>query len=483
MKSLIIELFREERQKMTLKTNFNLILAVTFICIFCNTIKAFMVSIAPAPINRLSSNTNSYIKENPNDANGYYILGRIHYLAFANQQVSALKEGDANSLPEIAKDYYQINWDDEMREFQALIISRRELGSPTSAQHKQKIKELEEQGWKPEPKLNHEERIQHSAEAIKNFQKAINMDPNNSLYNLGLASLLEQYCDYIQEIKIKEVTEEIRNIILSKARDIYYKAYKLSLDADLKSVKHTQDGWHGVISYEAGNAYIRLISKQESISNSQEAIILEMQKNIEKVKKQHMPIVTPIVFSFEKDISPTKLLEPDLQVNFDLDGDGNIEVWPWVKPTTGILVWNEDGKGEITSGRQMFGSVTWWLFFNDGYHALDCLDDNRDGALTGNELKGISVWFDVNSNGQSEPAEIKSLDELEIVSISVKSTGTENGWPANKTGIKLKNGQTIASYDWIAQPVDSNVKTCIDVRILDIGGVSTSFNFLGQHRN
>jgi hypothetical protein len=106
----------------------------------------------------------------------------------------------------------------------------------------------------------------------------------------------------------------------------------------------------------------------------------------------------------------------------------------------------------------MFGSVTWWLFFNDGYHALDCLDDNRDGVLTGSELKGISVWFDINSNGQSEPGEIKSLDELEIISISVKSTGTENGWPTNKTGIKLKTGRTIETYDWIAKPLEESKK-------------------------
>ena len=45
----------------------------------------------------------------------------------------------------------------------------------------------------------------------------------------------------------------------------------------------------------------------------------------------------------------------------------------------------------------MFGSVTWWLFFSDGYRALDTLDDNRDGRLTGSELSGIAVWFDRNT--------------------------------------------------------------------------------------
>ncbi|MBT3202234.1 MAG: hypothetical protein HN350_20220, partial [Phycisphaerales bacterium] len=51
-------------------------------------------------------------------------------------------------------------------------------------------------------------------------------------------------------------------------------------------------------------------------------------------------------------------------VRFDLDGDGRAQSWPWVKPTTGILVWDPSGQGRITSGQQLFGSVTIWMFFN-----------------------------------------------------------------------------------------------------------------------
>jgi hypothetical protein len=441
--------------------------------IFCNISQAMFIATDSTPVDRLTANVTSYIKENPSDANGYYILGRIQYMAFSNKAtgVSMIDKG-VDNLPEFPV-YFDMSGISKVRIYnEAYLSAIHELSTNRSKDqrkfemseesqnrfldlYQKKVKEQEESSMKNRVNIpDNNQLIQYVKEAIKNFHMAINMDPNNGLYHLGLASLLEQYTHYLEEIKLKEMPEELRDIILNNARDIYYIAYILSIVDDLKPQrKSSLGGFRERVSYEAGNAYIRMTELQKTISDSEKAKVLDVHQNIEKGVRQNTGIITPIVFSLEEYNSPIELLGQNLQVKYDLAGDGNSELWPWVKPTTGILVWNEDGKGSITSGRQMFGSVTWWLFFNDGYHALDCLDDNRDGALTGNELKGISAWFDVNSNGQSESAEIKSLDELGIVSISVKSTSTENGWPANKTGIKLNNGQTIATYDWIAQPI------------------------------
>jgi hypothetical protein len=463
---------------MNKNANLKLLFAVAISCLSCSTSWAMMVRIAVTPpIDRLVSNVESYIKEHPNDANGYYVLGRVHYLAFANQQVSIFGKKDVNSLPEFDEESGQnINkvmiandafWDTMMK----LRYSRGLFGSqgiqeiPKDAvgkfmeAYEKQFTELQDKHYKyvrktkpksPDPN----ETVQHVTEAMSNFQKAISMDPNNGLYHLGFASLMEQYVNYLKEINLKEIPEDFRAIILNYARDIYLRAYEVSIKYDLSPGLELAPFTH-TVSYEAGQAYIRLVEMQKYITDSQKAKMLEVSKNIIKTP---LPLLTPIVFSFEENVQPKKLLGQNLQVKFDLDGDGNAELWPWVKPTTGILVWNQDGKNKITSGRQMFGSVTWWLFFKDGYHALDSLDDNRDGALTGKELAGISVWFDANSNGQSEPGEVKSLDEVGIESISVKSTGTENGWPANKTGITLKNGRTIATYDWLAEPIKSPKK-------------------------
>ena len=42
--------------------------------------------------------------------------------------------------------------------------------------------------------------------------------------------------------------------------------------------------------------------------------------------------------------------------------------------------------GVICSGLQMFGSYSFFLFWNNGYEALSALDDNQDGKLDGAEL-------------------------------------------------------------------------------------------------
>jgi hypothetical protein len=165
-----------------------------------------------------------------------------------------------------------------------------------------------------------------------------------------------------------------------------------------------------------------------------------------------MGAITPVVFSLEEDRTLSDLLAPGVKVRFDLDGDGVSELWPWVKPGTGILVWDPEQKGQITSGRQMFGSVTWWLFFEDGYHALDALDDSRDGFLTGSELEGIRVWFDRNLDGISRPDEVVSLAELGIISISTKASGKDSGCPTSASGITLSDGRTLPTYDWLTLP-------------------------------
>jgi hypothetical protein len=319
---------------------------------------------------------------------------------------------------------------------------------------RQKQSELQTQNWKLE-KLSQSELIQHATEAVRNFRRAIELDPKNGLYHLGLASLLEQYVKFLKEIDLKEVPDEFRDIILSRARDVYYRAYELSIRKDLKHKVQPLQGLHSLVGYEASRAYVRLIAAQKLVSDDDKRKSSKIQKDLKKLQGLKRGAVTPIVFSLEEHISPAELLRPNSKVTFDLDGDGTDELWPWIRPATGILVWDPDGKGSITSGRQMFGSVTWWLFFADGYHALDCLDDNRDGQLSDNELAGISVWFDSNCNGNSEQGEIRPLQELQIVSISTKSTGIENGWPVSKSGLTLKDGRTIPTYDWIAAPLDS----------------------------
>ena len=63
-------------------------------------------------------------------------------------------------------------------------------------------------------------------------------------------------------------------------------------------------------------------------------------------------------------------------------------------------------------------NVTWWLFWKNGYEPLRARDDNADGRIAGKELDGLAIWRDANTNGVSEPGEVRPVVEWRIVSLS-----------------------------------------------------------------
>ena len=81
------------------------------------------------------------------------------------------------------------------------------------------------------------------------------------------------------------------------------------------------------------------------------------------------------------------------------------------------------------------------------------LDDNRDGWLQGGELKGVAVWFDRNADGVSDAGEIASLDSLGITAVATRMTGHDGDAPMCTAGLKLQDGRTVPTYDWIAPAV------------------------------
>ena len=72
--------------------------------------------------------------------------------------------------------------------------------------------------------------------------------------------------------------------------------------------------------------------------------------------------MTPIIVPLSDKVTElSDLVNEGASVAFALDGTSRPQRWSWVRPTAGLLVWDPDGLGRITSGRQLFGSVTWWL--------------------------------------------------------------------------------------------------------------------------
>ncbi len=123
----------------------------------------------------------------------------------------------------------------------------------------------------------------------------------------------------------------------------------------------------------------------------------------------------------------------------------------------GWLVYDPAGKGQITSALQLFGNATFWLFWTHGYEALAALDDNRDGELTGLELRYLAIWHDVNRNGVSEAGEVRPLSSHGIVSVSCRHEQADGVLVAaqSSAGVRLRDGRTRPTYDVILRPSSS----------------------------
>jgi hypothetical protein len=196
-------------------------------------------------------------------------------------------------------------------------------------------------------------------------------------------------------------------------------------------------GAESAISLESAQGILRIFGKRPlNPAETEEA--KKLRGAIAKIE-QTPRVVTPIVFSLsDQPATLADLLEENKIVRFDLDGDGRTEWWPWVNAETGILVWDPKGKGRIESGVQLFGSVTWWMSWRNGYEPLASLDDDRDGFLCGSELKGIAVWQDRNGNGISDRGEVVPATSRGIVEIAVTPNSGEVA-PWNAAGIRWRD--------------------------------------------
>lgn len=133
---------------------------------------------------------------------------------------------------------------------------------------------------------------------------------------------------------------------------------------------------------------------------------------------------SPIVLDLDNDgtieASNGKWLPHEYQkgsrlVEFDMNGDGFVDLCEWVGPEDGLLLIYDENKGYV-DGNDLFGNAGG---FDHGYEELLLLDENGDCMLTGEELAELSVWRDLDSNAQVDKGEVESLEAMGITLISL----------------------------------------------------------------
>ena len=160
-----------------------------------------------------------------------------------------------------------------------------------------------------------------------------------------------------------------------------------------------------------------------------EEMIREKEEEYNEAKKQTPPRDPLIIhFSNKEKIVLTNL---DNGVNFDLDNNGFAETTAWIGTEEGFLAYDLNNNIKIDNGGELFGDK--FLMSNgkissNGFEALASLNENDDFVINKDDTAffKLSVWFDHNHNGKTEKDELKSLEELGIVSIGFvpESDGT-----------------------------------------------------------
>ncbi|WP_309708017.1 hypothetical protein [Armatimonas sp.] len=382
------------------------------------------------PIARLIQNLNNAIQKNPKDTESYYLLGRVHYFAFM------APPKDTSTKPETLR----------VHQFSGGFSFASNSGSDDPG----KSKAPGPRGYTRTPK----QQIVHVRAAVTRLQQGLRLRGDKvwsfgsepGLYELCLACALEEGAKYAPKVGPLPGLSATATAWRDAAIQNYWLAYERTEASDLKEQTRSTGK---LVAEEAGEAYIRLIKQRGRLSATE---IFRMGRITIAVKKMQsiLTYVTPVIFSLKPQATFSNMVAPHQQVRFNLDGTGRRQQLSWVSPETAILCWDPAGTGKITSGKQLFGSVTWWMFWRDGYAAMAALDDNHDGWLTGRELSGLALWFDRNQNGVSNPGEVVPIAQTPVAGLATTATSEESGSPRNAAGLRMRDGSTLPTWDWIA---------------------------------
>ena len=262
--------------------------------------------------------------------------------------------------------------------------------------------------------------------AIAQYRKAVKMAPKDAATLLGLAWVLDQAG--------KD----------DEARKLYRQTIELSWKMEGKMQLGPLGGHF--ISIEAGEYLMAHLDAKKDANE-----ISEIKARKAKLKRLPRP-VTPIAVPLENELTEKDIHNRNASVVFDADGTGLPTRWTWLNDNAGWLVYDHSGRGRIESATQLFGNVTFMMFWRNGYEALATLDDDGDGVVAGRELRNLALWRDANGNGVSESGEVASLSNYGIRTLHFAATTNEQGVLFCPNGVVFADGSTRPTFDVVVEP-------------------------------
>lgn len=348
--------------------------------------------IQPVPIDRLIANFERRLQEGPRDLEALLNLARLHMMAYV------LKSDTVPVAPGTTG-----AWTRDTRFGRVSIPPARDNAAESRAR-------------------------QHLEKAIDTYNAAVAVESTHVVARLGRAWCLEQAG------RISEAMTGYRNV--------------------LEDVWPSQRGgprtaWSNYDLAAEVSGY--LLPLLDPVRDRDE--IAQIRSRLQDTRPLVIT-VSPVLIPLAGGLNVSDLVDRSASVLFDADGNGIPESRSWISPNAGWLVFDKSGRKQIDSGRSLFGNVTFWLFWDNGYHAMRALDDDDDGQLSGRELEGLAIWRDVNVNGVSDPGEVRTLAEWGIRSLSCRDrqSGDANVLAWSPVGVTFEDGTTRPTYDVVLFP-------------------------------
>jgi hypothetical protein len=231
----------------------------------------------------------------------------------------------------------------------------------------------------------------HLSKAIVRYDEALELAPDNLMARLGLGWCLIQSGD-----KARATTA---------LREVVARSWPADRDPGRGRL-------HDTVTEEAARYLTPLLDPAKD--KAELDLLRQRVDELEKMPRAFTPIAIPL----RDGLGTAEIIDHDANIRFDADGSGVKRRWTWITRDAAWLVYDQTGTKRIDSALQLFGSVAFWLFWENGYHALRVLDDDGDGRVAGNELRHLALWQDRNGNAKSEPAEVKPVSYWRITALS-----------------------------------------------------------------
>jgi hypothetical protein len=343
-----------------------------------------------APVDRLVSNLTRLTEREPQNVTYRLNLARVHAMAYARQaDVVRVMRGREELGPWPSQGFAPGDLDRAMPE----VLE----GARSAPQGRE-----------------------HLTAALASFQAVLAIEPTHAIARLGHAWCLQESGD-----RARAITE--------------YRA----LIADLRPRAPAILPIVPLLVREAEGYLIALLDPARDAAD-----IAQLQADL--ATRIAPRVISPIVIPLRDGLNPDALLDDAARIHFDADGTAVDREWTWISNDAAWLVYDACHTGRITSALQLFGNVTFLLFWENGYQALRALDDDGDGVLRGHELDGLALWHDVNHNGVSDAGEARPLSAWHIVALSTRhEVDTENAAyiASSSAGVTFADGSTRPTYD------------------------------------